>query len=337
VKGITGMVRQVIAWPLRHWMLTASILLLLAVVLLNVVAYNHAYRMTHFVHAGERTKKPEQLALWEKLGVLFWGITLPRPALDASPTNVGLAFETVRIPSTDGIMLEGWYIAHPQPRGAAAIFHGYTTHKAVLLGEARGLYDLGYSVLLVDFRGSGGSTGMVTTTGVREAGDVAASFRYLKEREPHLPIILYGQSMGAASVLRAVARDQIEPSAIVVECPFDRLLTTAKNRFHSMGIPSFPFAQLLVFWGGVQHGYNGFRHNPIDYAAAVRCPVLFLSGDRDPRVTPQQAESIYDRLAGPKRFVLFSEVGHESCCNARPAEWQKAVGEFLAEYARPQP
>lgn len=328
------MVRQVIAWPLRHWMLTASILLLIAFVLLNVVAYNHAYRMTHFVREGARTKKPEQLSAWEKLGVLFWGVTLPRPELDSNPANVGLTFETVTIPSTDGISLEGWYCAHPQPRGAVVLFHGYTTHKAVLLGEARGFHDLGYAVLLIDFRGSGGSSGMTTTIGVREATDVAASYRYLKERCPNQPIVVYGQSMGAASVLRALAVEKVEPTAVILECPFDRLLSTAKNRFETMGVPSFPFAQILVFWGGVQHGYNGYRHNPIEYAESVRIPTLLISGDRDPRVTPQQAQSIYDRLAGPKRFVLFSEVGHESCCNARPEEWQKAMREFLDEYGR---
>jgi hypothetical protein len=73
------MVRQVITWPLRHWMLTASILLLLAFALLNVVAYNHAYRMTHFVVEGDRTKKPEHLSLWEK-PVSYTHLTLPTKA-----------------------------------------------------------------------------------------------------------------------------------------------------------------------------------------------------------------------------------------------------------------
>ena len=38
--------------------------------------------------------------------------------------------------------------------------------------------------------------------------------------------------------------------AVVVESVFDRLLSTAENRFHSMGIPAFPMARLLIFWGG---------------------------------------------------------------------------------------
>jgi hypothetical protein len=45
----------------------------------------------------------------------------------------------------------------------------------------------------------------------------------------------------------------------------------------------FP-AELLVFWGGRQFGFNGFAHNPIRYAQALRCPALFQHGSKDNRV-----------------------------------------------------
>jgi hypothetical protein len=48
-----------------------------------------------------------------------------------------------------------------------------------------------------------------------------------------------------------------------------------------MNVPSFPAAQLLVFWGGVQAGFNGFSHRPAEYAKSVSCPVLFLHGEDD--------------------------------------------------------
>ena len=97
--------------------------------------------------------------------------------------------------------------------------------------------------------------------------------------------MLLGNSSGAAAVLRAVS---IEPSladALIVDAPFDRLLSTVENRFVAMKLPPFPLARMIVLWGGARQGYWAFAHNPFDYASKITCPVLHLHGENDPRVT----------------------------------------------------
>jgi dipeptidyl aminopeptidase/acylaminoacyl peptidase len=86
-----------------------------------------------------------------------------------------------------------------------------------MVPEARAFLDLGYSVMLVDFRGSGGSSESNTTVGFYEAEDVAAAVRYAQKQLPHSKLILYGGSMGAAAVLRAVANYNVQADAIIVE------------------------------------------------------------------------------------------------------------------------
>ena len=88
--------------------------------------------------------------------------------------------------------------------------------------------------------------------------------------------MLYGASMGAAAVLRA-AVGTVAPRAVVLEAPFDRLVTTVVHRFEAMGflaMLALPGAAVLVFWGSVDGGFNGFAHNPADYAARVAVPTL---------------------------------------------------------------
>jgi alpha-beta hydrolase superfamily lysophospholipase len=316
----------------RHRKLTACLLLLFLFLLLNLVAYLHAHAMTHFVRDGSRTKPPESLSFWQKVKVLATGVTIPRPCNETTPARLGLPFTTHSFPAGDGIELEAWHIAHPRPRGLVVMFHGYAACKASLLGEAKAFYKLGYAIFLVDFRGSGGSSGSVTTIGVSEAEDVARTLEWVRAKWAGRPVILYGQSMGSAAILRAIAEHGARPDAVVLECPFDKLLSTVKNRFSAMGLPSFPFAQLLVFWGGVQHGFNGFNHNPVEYAEHVRCPVLLLQGGEDPRVTTEQAEAIFANLRGEKEFQLFPGVGHESYGAARPELWNLTVARFLARH-----
>jgi hypothetical protein len=106
------------------------------------------------------------------------------------------------------------------------------------------MYEMGYSTFLVDFRGSGGSSGTVTTLGMREAEDVAAAVTYVRQMWPEQRIILYSTSMGSSAVLRAVAVEGVQPDAIIAETPFDRLSSAVRARLRLMGLPIFPATEL---------------------------------------------------------------------------------------------
>jgi alpha-beta hydrolase superfamily lysophospholipase len=302
-----------------------------AFILLNVFAYRHAYAMMNFTKQGQQTKKPEELEFLQKIVVLLLGVTIPKPQNDASPADFGLSFETHRISVANDLQLEAWYVPHPDPKGVILLFHGYAVSKSSLLPEAQAFNELGYTVYLIDFRGSGGSDGYQTSIGYAEADDVAATFDYVRQKWPNQPVILYGQSMGGVAILRAIYAHNLQPEAIIIEAVFDRMLSTVQNRFSTMSIPSFPGANLLVFWGGVQQGYSGFKHNPVAYAAYVQCPTLMLHGTDDSRVTIEQARSIYDNLNGRKQFEEFEGVGHESYLVAQPDQWKRSISEFLVQ------
>jgi alpha-beta hydrolase superfamily lysophospholipase len=325
---------------LRSYPRTALCCLLFTLfTLLNGFAYRHAWTMTHFAQQGARTKRPEQLSFMKKLEVIFTGVSIPKPIeQEKTPADYQLPFEVHHIAGSGGIELEVWYLPHPLAKGIVLMFHGYAACKAGLLAEAKTFHDLGFATFLVDFHGSGGSSGCNTTIGMLEADEVVLAADYARTRWPNLQQICYGQSMGSAAILRASAVLGYRPAAIIVECPFDRLLTTVGNRFGAMGLPAFPLAHLLVFWGGVQQGFNGFQHNPVEYAARVVCPVLHMQGSDDQRVTREQAQTIFDSLAGAKKLELFNGVKHESYLAIRPEQWRHAVGEFLAKHVKkPQP
>jgi alpha-beta hydrolase superfamily lysophospholipase len=328
-ETVVRVIKTKFRWLRKHYKLTGAMLLLVAFGLLNLLAYGHARAMTHFEVGGRRTGKPETLSLLQKVRVLFTGVRVTRPSNLRTPGDLGLAFQTHHIDSSKGQQLEAWYVPRLNSKRLVFLFHGYAVCKDRLLEEARVFHTLGYAALLVDFRGCGGSTGDYTTVGVEEADDVASVWAYARTHWPDQKIILYGRSMGSVAILRAVALEQVQPLAALLECPFDRLLSTVAKRFHAMGLPSFPGARLLVFWGGVQLGFDGFQHNPVDYARSVHCPVLVLHGDSDPRVTPEEVQEIFENLQGDKHFELLAGVGHESYVQSQPERWRAVVGAFL--------
>ncbi|MEM7345321.1 MAG: alpha/beta fold hydrolase [Chloroflexota bacterium] len=310
------------------WIVIA--LFLLGFALFNVVAYNQAYAMLNFRDSGQRTVKPEALSIWDKVKILLTGITIPKPANEETPDDLDLAFETHTFAGYDGQSLEAWYLPQTEvSKGHVLMFHGYAAAKSAILPEAAAFYEQGYSVFLVDFQGSGGSAGMATSVGFYEAEDVAKSVAYVQTIAPDQPIILYGQSMGGAAILRAVAVEGVEAEAVIIEAVFDRMVSTVANRFTSMGLPPFPAAHTLIFWGGQQRGFSGFQHNPADYAPAVQIPTLVLHGSDDPRVTLDQAENLFDHLPSPKQFKVFEAAGHESYLQTNNRQWNEVVSTFL--------
>jgi hypothetical protein len=313
-----------------RWRKTLWAIVLAPAIALNTIAWMQARSMTHFVADGQRTAKPEKLSIADKLKVALTGVKLPRPINRRTPKDEGLVYETHRIPMSDREWLEAWFVPQRSSQGIVLLFPPYANSKDALLPTAKIWHTLGYSVLLVDFRGAGGSSGSDTTLGIREADDVVQSVIYAQQTWSKHPVILYGASMGATAVMRAIAQKGTAPDAVILESPFDRLLNTVRHRFAAMGTPAFPGAELIVFWGGVQQNIDGFAHNPVTYASAIKCPVLLLHGAADTRVTQQEAIAIYNNLPGRKQLVVFpNSVGHGSLAIDDPNLWKQQVSGFL--------
>ncbi len=308
----------------RRWLKRIIQTLLALFVLLNVLAAIHAYQFTHFsAAAAKRSSDPLEMSVGEKAKTLLLGVNNPRPVNVQLPDT---SYEHVIIASPDSLAC--WWIKVPDARGTVILFHGYAGEKSSLLARAKAFRRLGYHTLLVDFTGAGGSAGNSTSIGFFEAGQVAACMRFVQSKNSD-PIVLFGTSMGAAAILKAVGEYRLDPSGIVLECPFGSMYKTVAARFKLMGAPTFPMAGLLVFWGGVINGFWAFGHNPAEYAYQVKCPTLLMYGSKDNRVSREEIDSIFNHLAGKKMLKLYEEAGHDLFPSSLRQRWQADVATFL--------
>ncbi len=299
----------------RHWALTAVCTVF---VLANGVVAAHAWRFTHFAADGMKTANPEALSWLQRIGVAFTGVVVPRPELTREPSAVGL--EAVAS-LDDGVST---WTATGSGRGTVLLFHGYGATRSDLLDEAVVLHGAGWTTVLVDFPGSGDSPGDVTTLGWAEAAVVAALTTQRRG-----PVVLYGKSMGSAAVLRAMGSLGAHADALVLENPYDRLVTTVGHRFEAMGLSAQPGAALLTLWGGLSLGFNGFAMEPVEFATGVDTPTLLLTGEADPRVHLSEVASIQKALAGPSELVVFPRAGHVGLFSADAGLWRTSVLGFL--------
>ena len=288
--------------------------LLVGIVALNGIGYVAAYMLTHY--KGDRG----------------FSLGVPRSQNYNSPQDFNLKYTTHRIPVADARLLDSWFIkSKAKSQGVVILFHGKDNNKSSLLAAAGIFHQLNYDTLLVDFRGSGKSSGNTTTIGIEEARDVVAAIDYLPQLNLQQPPILYGISLGSAAILRAIAIHSIQPRAIILELPFTSLLSAVKIRLANASLPPSPMAELIVFWGGVQHGFNGFAHKPLEYAREVRCPTLIMVGKRDRTVNLEAVEELYQNLNASKEMVIFPEAGHQILASLDTKLWTQAIADFLRQ------
>ncbi|MGB0807130.1 MAG: alpha/beta hydrolase [Salibacteraceae bacterium] len=307
---------------LLKWLIASLLLVLIGI---NVVCGFHAYKFTHFSDSTtEGTQLNENSDFKEKLNALIFGVDLPKP------TNLVIDLDFVEVDTLIGEEnLELWRFDMEPSKGVIALFHGYRATKSSLWKEALAFYRMGFTVVLVDFRGSGNSTGSTCTLGYYEANDVASVFQYCEKEYPEQKVFLYGSSMGAAAIMRAISVLGIQPHGVILQSPFYSMLNAVKTRFELMHLPSFPSAQFMTFWGGWLNNFDAFYHNPIDYANDLTCPTLLIHGMLDNRVSFESAKSIYHSIPGKKEFGVFSKSGHESILNKEEPNWIYLVTNFM--------
>ncbi|MEM9566978.1 MAG: alpha/beta hydrolase [Cyanobacteria bacterium P01_E01_bin.34] len=310
----TSKITSTSAAPKPTWRKRLLTAVAVIVVGLNAIAFLGSYYMTHVVEPGSI------------------GIGLPKPQSTRTPAERNLSYTTERIELGNSAWLEAWKIPSQQAtsRGTALLFHGNLgTKGGQLIGPAQSFSELGYESLLVDFQGSGRSSGNSVTIGMREAQEVRAALQYARDSNMPAPYVMYGVSMGSAAIMRAIAVLDIKPDAIVIELPFTRLLDAVKRRIEYLHLPSTFVAEAIVFWGGLQHGFNGFAHNPIDYATHIDIPALVLHGEQDKWMTVENIQAIANNFAGPKQLVISADAGHHQLIGVDRHLWNISLRSFL--------
>lgn len=303
-------------------------LLLVLFVLLNVIAIFHAWKFTHFYAAGtfvNKHQQPEQMGVWEKAKMVLFGVRLSKAVIRHTPD---LPYDTVHLTTENGLRLEGWWIPALSAKGTVVLFHGYGGSKEGPIPEAAYFHSLGYNTLLMDFRAHGNSEGSLCTIGHNEAEDVKLAYNFAQQKGKH--IILWGASMGAAAILRAVPTYHLQPDKVILECPFATLNDAVKGRMRAVSLPPVPLSHILTFWGGVENGFWGFSFNPADYAKGITMPALVCWGAHDNRVMRHETNSVYSHLATKeKELVIFERSGHQSFCRNEGKKWKQYVSAFL--------
>ncbi len=219
----------------------------------------------------------------------------PSRGLSLTPGSVGLTYEDVRFAAADGTEIHGWWIPGTRPGPVILFFHDNAGNLSDRVDLLRRIAErLGLGILALDYRGYGQSSGRPSNEGLKADAHGARSLVRQRGWDTR-GVVLYGRGLGAAVALASAVESP--PDGLVLEAAFTKIEDMARLHFPVL---SWPFI-----------GHLRGRWDNLDAVTRVRCPVLFLHGDRDTRVPIGMGWRLYDLCPEPKWFRTVPGAGHD--------------------------
>lgn len=246
----------------------------------------------------------------------------------ASPADRDLPFEEVALAGRDGVKLAGWFI--PGNNGAGVILlHGYSGNRLGVMFHAEALAQAGFSVLMMDLRAHGHSTGRGTfARGESMISDTQAMVDFLGDR-PEVEaerIGILGVSVGGTMALQAAARIR-SLAAVIADGAgvaayedllpaggvFGRLLLPVNRLFFRVADRSAPVAPLAA-------------NKEVVGQIAPR-PVLFISTGKGSEAALN--ERLYAAAGEPKTLWPLPDAPHAGGWNRYPEQYGGQIIDFF--------
>lgn len=251
----------------------------------------------------------------------------------------------------DGKMMDVYAYYVDQGSDKTVIIHGGfrgNWNNGIVTEEYNDFYKAGYNLLFVDSRATGNSGGDYVTYGQYESDDVLYWINQEVRERPSQKILLYGGSMGAATMMSVLAKDiPVNVKGIIENCGFASIDEQLRFTYSQTVVPALPPAiknQLDIIgdqehedlFMGLLKQYYFDQEMHLDPTAALptigmsgSLPKLIIHGTADDVVPVSNAQKLYELAGGYKDLLLVEGAGHGKAQEVDHAAYTKHVTDFL--------
>lgn len=254
----------------------------------------------------------------------------PSKNLFVDPQSLHLEPEEIWIESTNNAKLFAWYF-HTRKEKAKAIivyFHGNAENISSHYLNLVWTLEKGYDLFTFDYRGYGRSSDTQATP-ENTLEDGIRAVRWVHKKNPDLPIILIGQSLGGAIALRTAIelKNEIPFQLIIADSTFISYKKAGQYVLSKTWI-TWPFQWLsyLVLSDEYAPRERISEISPI--------PLLIIHGTNDQVISFELGEEIFLKASEPKEFWRIKNGSHIDVFSR--IEYQKKIMEKINATAKKQ-
>ncbi|WP_228055936.1 alpha/beta hydrolase [Lusitaniella coriacea] len=252
-----------------------------------------------------------------------------------SASDFNLPYEDVWIPIAGSQeRLHGWWIPSASPQEKFSVVSDeprqiLKSPKVMLylcgVGRNMGDYNylarvaafrqLGFSVLVFDYRGYGRSQGNFPKES-QLYEDSQSAWNYLRNvrNTPPEQILIYGESLGGAIALDLAVKHP-EASGLILQSSFTSMAEAVRQKAFSRVIPM----DLIL----------SERFDSLSKISSLKVPVLFLHGSADSVVPPEMSQQLYAVAPEPKHFLLIDGAEHVRIYQPGKDSYLRAIQRFV--------
>lgn len=240
--------------------------------------------------------------------------------------------------TVDKLKLHAYLFKQKAPnRPWVIIIHGYNGKAQTMSRQLEHFYlNDHFNCLCVDLRSSGLSEGQFTTMSVLEKRDIIGWINYLNEHYNYPPIILYGESMGAATTMQTCGEDLSDNVICAIEdcgftSAFEEFKYQAKLLFH---LPPFPFVYLMNFYSKLLLGADFINDTPLKAISKTKVPLLFIHGEDDTFVPFYMHDELIKYAKENDEILTIPEAGHIYSNIIDPDTYWNKVDSFIEKFLK---
>jgi pimeloyl-ACP methyl ester carboxylesterase len=247
--------------------------------------------------------------------------------LSRTPADLELPYQKIEVKTADSLTLRGYWVHRPGDSGKTTIIllHGVGGCKEHWLPTAAWLWQEGYETVFVDGRAHGESDGRYCTYGFFEKHDVSAITDYVLLRKNGGPVGVWGNSLGGAIAVQALAMEPRLAFGIIQSTFADFRTIVYDYQQQRLKIPWRWFTDDGIARAVEMAHFEPDSIRPAESARHIRQPVLLAHGDADDRIKADYGRQIFANLASEqKELHIIRGAGHLNLM-ARGGETFKAT------------
>lgn len=237
--------------------------------------------------------------------------------------------------SQDGLRLHATAVTDNPASGLWAILcHGYGGYGQQMIYSGKHFSDAGYNLLMPDARGLGESEGHYIGMGWHDRLDIVGWIGEILSGDPDAQIVLYGVSMGGATVMMVSGETlPANVKAIVEDCGYSSVWDEFAYQLKALfGLPAFPLLNFSSAITKLRTGYTLGEASAVKQVAKSQTPILFIHGDSDTFVPSEMVYTVYEAATSPKELLIVEGAGHGAAASVAGDLYWNTVWTFISNY-----